>query len=148
MRSREEQTHLDALIMQLQQELNPSIKLPTRLSRRINISQLPTPHLPLLMIHLRTHDPIPNRLGDDILRVFLAVQRQFRTDVGEGDTGVGEGEGAEGRFDDGVAEAVDEGEGAVVSELRGVGGEGGVEGLDVADADGCGKKNERAEGGQ
>jgi hypothetical protein len=101
-------THLDALVMQLQQELDPRIKSLLRLIGGINVARLPTLHVPLLMIHRRINHAVPNRLGHNVLCVLLGIEGQLCRNVREGDARVGEREGAQGGFDDVVAEAEDE----------------------------------------
>lgn len=129
--------------MQLQQELDPRIERLLRLVGSINVSRLPTLHEPLLMVHGSINHAVPNRFGHNVLCVLLRVEGQFGRDVREGDARVGEREGAQGGFDDVVAQAEDEGGSRVGGEGCGVGGEGRVEGVDVADADGWWELGER-----
>lgn len=140
---KETATHLDALVMQLQQELDPRIECLLGLVGGINVARLPTLHVPLLMIHRRINDAVPDGLGHNVLCVLLRVEGQLGRNVREGDARIGEREGAEGSFDDVVAEAEDEGGGGVGGEGRRVGRESRVEGVDVADADGCREGSEK-----
>jgi hypothetical protein len=145
---REGKTYLDALVVQLQAELDPLSKRLPRLSSLVHIPTLSPDHPPLLVIHPNAaDDSVPDRFRDDVLCVLLVVELELEADVFEGDLGVGEGDGVDACLDNGVAETEDEGLGSVGRE----GGRVSVEGLgeegEVTDSDGCSRSKEKEEGG-
>lgn len=107
-----------------------------RLSSRVSIALWVRHHVAILMIESSFYDTVTDGLGGDILGGLFGRDVQARADVAERDPGVREGEHADASFDDVLAEAEDEGVGAVFAELAFVVGDAAEEGLEVADSDG------------
>ena len=81
------------------------------------------------MIDLGINHAIPNRLGDDVFRIFFRIEVELEADIFQGDARVGERDHAKGGLDDVVPQAEDEGVGAVHVEPAGMVGERGLEGF-------------------
>ena len=125
-----EQSHLDGLVPQLEEELDPPVKLLEGFSRRVDVAGLFAPHLTLLVVDASDDNAVPDRLGDDVLGVFFRVQREFLRNVRERDARVRERDRPERRLDHVVSEAGNQRQETVSLELVRVSRQGRIERLD------------------
>lgn len=121
-----QKTHLDALVVQVQAECNPTPKDLADLGA-IRVLLAATLHPALLMHNAALNDTVPNRLAHDILRVLLRVQVKLDTNIPQRDARVRERQAADARLDHVLAQAQDERVRAVLLELRRVAREHGLE---------------------
>ena len=122
------------LIPHLQQRADPRIERLARLRRAVRILPGVRDEVAVRVVQDRVgRDVIPDGFGGDVFSRLLGGDVQARADVAEADAGVGEREHADASFDDVLAQAEDEGVGAVFAEDAPVIAHTTQEGLQVAD---------------
>jgi hypothetical protein len=123
------------IIVHLRAKVNPQRKLLLRLIRLVNVLLHLALHKSPCMVDRRIDHAVLDGFSDNVLGVFFRFEVQLVADVSEGDTRVGEGNGAKSGLDDEMPQAEDEEMGRVGDKGGFVGVECFLECGDVADAD-------------
>lgn len=131
-----EGTDLDALVVQLQAEVDSLPKHLSRLGRLKQVDLLLADEPAFLVVdpNTRADDAVPDGLGDDVLCVLLVVELQLDANVPERNLGVRLRDLGEARLDDVVSETEDERVGAFGVESRAVRRKGGLESREVTNS--------------
>lgn len=129
-------TDLDALVVQLQAEVDSLPKNLSRLGRLEQVDLLLADEPALLVVDpdTRADDAVPNGLGDDVLCVLLVVELQLDADVPERNLGIRLRDLGEARLDDVMSETKNERVGAFGVEGRAVHRERGLESREVTNS--------------
>ena len=73
----------DAIVVQLETEVDPLLELRLRLVRRVNIDGLVRDHRRAVVLDARINHAITNRLCNHVLGVLLALEMQLARNVRE-----------------------------------------------------------------